>query len=303
MWILPKNLPSLASAQVTEDLNLDSEELASLCEQSLLVRSKPTPQRTWLRKWKRDSWTHFLFGRTLRLSRAESFADWWTSLLAGTLVSHFQPQENDREPTTLDTYGHSLETPYGTCNQGYVSSRTSTDMSPSDCGKSLPTWLTSDTEWKTAVKNQRGEYLARKKSALLTPERESSFWQRWATPRASDGDKGGPNQRGSKGDQMLPSQVMWRTPNAQSVNSLRGAGQNPEIRKAQGRQVNLQDQIVGLQDQENSNTNGKSRAQLNADWVEQLMGIPVGWTDCAYVETESSPQPPKKHGELSGSGV
>lgn len=36
----------------------------------------------------------------------------------------------------------------------------------------------------------------------------------WATPRATDGTKGGPNQAGSKGDLMLPSMAaQWATPN------------------------------------------------------------------------------------------
>ncbi|GEL75179.1 hypothetical protein [Myxococcus virescens] len=35
----------------------------------------------------------------------------------------------------------------------------------------------------------------------------------WPTPRASDGEKGGPGQRGSSGDLMLPSAaVQWATP-------------------------------------------------------------------------------------------
>ncbi|HWK69985.1 MAG TPA: hypothetical protein VNS29_04000 [Burkholderiaceae bacterium] len=39
--------------------------------------------------------------------------------------------------------------------------------------------------------------------------------QQWASPRASDGEKGGPNQRGSKGDLMLPSMAaQWPTPDA-----------------------------------------------------------------------------------------
>jgi hypothetical protein len=39
---------------------------------------------------------------------------------------------------------------------------------------------------------------------------------------------------------------------------------------------------VGLLDQANPNTTGKSQGlqgKLNPDWVEQLMGLPVGWTD------------------------
>ena len=76
---------------------------------------------------------------------------------------------------------------------------------------------------------------------------------------------------------------------------------------------------IGLQDQANPNTNGKSqgswstpqardwkgaegraykgqtkdlpaqtegRGKLNPDWVEQLMGLPVGWTDLGSWEME-----------------
>ena len=47
----------------------------------------------------------------------------------------------------------------------------------------------------------------------------------------------------------------------------------------------------GLADQENSNTSGKNQGQhLNPNWVEQLMGLPVGWTDLGSWETESYPK-------------
>jgi hypothetical protein len=42
----------------------------------------------------------------------------------------------------------------------------------------------------------------------------------WPSPRATDGSKGGPNQRGSKGDLMLPSAVAQtkKAPGAGSLN-------------------------------------------------------------------------------------
>ena len=50
----------------------------------------------------------------------------------------------------------------------------------------------------------------------------------------------------------------------------------------------------GRLDQANPNTNGKNRGSLNPNWVEQLMGLPVGWTDLGSWATESSqPQPLK----------
>jgi hypothetical protein len=40
----------------------------------------------------------------------------------------------------------------------------------------------------------------------------------------------------------------------------------------------------GHLDQTKNNTNGKNQEllKLNPDWVEQLMGLPVGWTDCDF---------------------
>lgn len=70
------------------------------------------------------------------------------------------------------------------------------------------------------------------------------------TPRASDGSKGGPNQRGSKGDLMLPSYVArFPTPTANRWDGLQSHGVN----------------VVS--------------GQLNPTWVEWLMGFPLGWTD------------------------
>ena len=52
---------------------------------------------------------------------------------------------------------------------------------------------------------------------------------------------------------------------------------------------NIGEQVHGLynqsQDQTNNNTNGKSLV-LNPSWVEQLMGLTVGWTDCDFSEME-----------------
>jgi hypothetical protein len=52
---------------------------------------------------------------------------------------------------------------------------------------------------------------------------------------------------------------------------------------------NMGEQVHGMynqsQDQTNNNTNGKS-LELNPSWVEQLMGLQVGWTDCDFSEME-----------------
>lgn len=125
------------------------------------------------------------------------------------------------------------------------------------------------------------------------------------TAKATDGTKGGPNQRGSKGDMTLPSAVQLPpTPNTGISGGERSADRKgtgdlkfmarhgllptPQVRdhfpphseeyiakkKAQGHGMsNLNDTAGGL---------------LNPQFVEALMGFPIGWTDLDASETPSS---------------
>jgi hypothetical protein len=51
-----------------------------------------------------------------------------------------------------------------------------------------------------------------------------------------------------------------------------------------------------------SNATPTSRLQLNAKFVELLMGLPCGWTACEPLATPSYPSKPKPLSESSGSG-
>ena len=60
-----------------------------------------------------------------------------------------------------------------------------------------------------------------------------------------------------------------------------------------GRDLSLPKMLFGCtndgpQDQTKNNTNGKNPVslRLNPNWVEQLMGLPVGWTDLDFLEME-----------------
>lgn len=77
------------------------------------------------------------------------------------------------------------------------------------------------TNWATPDANAT-ERTNRSSSAGATERPTLALAARgWATPRATDGTKGGPNQRGSAGDQMLPSMAaQWATPTS-SENSNR----------------------------------------------------------------------------------
>jgi len=56
------------------------------------------------------------------------------------------------------------------------------------------------------------------------PEIRTAMSRLFPTPGASDGEKGGPNQRGSAGDRMLPSAVMALLPTPAARDAGRGAG-------------------------------------------------------------------------------
>ena len=99
----------------------------------------------------------------------------------------------------------------------------------------------SSAIWKKIVTEQRGEYSVRLKSEQVTKERESSSWP---------------------------------TPDA-SVEKFRlgGKSQQSKSLEAMGRRGEL-----SQQDPENRNSTGKHQERLSPNWVEQLMGVPVGWT-------------------------
>ena len=175
-WILPKQLHTLACALDTEALSLDLAEQSQICAQSLFVRSKHSPLRTWSQKWKRDSWTALLSGRILKPSHTSSFTDEWTSSLEATHVNHSARQGSEQDQTTQDTFGLSSQTEFDLCDPRCASLRTSKDTSRWDSPASSATW-------KNWVTKRRGEYSARLNAVRHTNGSVSSSW-----PTASSRD-------------------------------------------------------------------------------------------------------------------
>jgi hypothetical protein len=89
----------------------------------------------------------------------------------------------------------------------------------------------------------------------------------WSTPRASDGEKGGPNMSFGAGGTPLPTQAVSFSPQDQKT-------------------------PAGLQSSE-------TRRVLNPQFVEWLMGWPIGWTVSEPVETGLSHWLPLMRGALS----
>lgn len=104
----------------------------------------------------------------------------------------------------------------------------------------------------------------------------------WSTPRATDGEKGGPHQRWGTGGRPLPSQAWaWATPTARDWRTD-SPEQSPQHSPPLGRQV-LQTLTAGGPSSPSGRT---SHHRLNVTFCEWLIGWPLGWTACAVSETE-----------------
>jgi len=277
MWILPKNYPlssrfALDMVESKEDLTLQGLNI----ESSLMWRSKPSPLRIWLTRWKEDSYLPHLYTRILKPSQRSCFEAALTSSLAVIPASHFQQQEIDSEQMTLDTSGRISGDTLNQLDLFDASLKTSRDTSRLDS-------TASSAIWKKMVIDQRGEYSARLKSARRI--RESEFLS-WATPRAAD-SVGGANTLNHKGRRItksdptktygskLSDQVRyWPTPTAH----LGKEGGYP----AEYTRNTPTLTAVAMKSEQRPHSSG----YLNPDWVEWLMGVPTGWTDLGFWETE-----------------
>jgi hypothetical protein len=168
-WILPKQLHTSAFVPDMAALTLDSSECSQICEQSLLARSKATPARTWLRKWKRDNWTRHLSGRILKPSHGEHFTAAWTSSLAVIPASHSAAPESALVPMIPATSGPTSQQELPLCGPESVSLKTSRDTFLWDSKTSCATY-------KDLVTLARSEYSARLRSGRPTSASESSSW-------------------------------------------------------------------------------------------------------------------------------
>ena len=255
MWVLPKNyqLYSAFAADMVEskeDLSLQGLNI----EQSLMWRSKPSPLKTWCKRWKEDSFLPHLFTRILKPSQRKSFETKLTSSLEDILANRFHRQGQGKEQMTPDTCGLTLESTWKQLDLIEFCSKTSKDTYRLDSPQSLATW-------KKMVLLQRGEYSARVKLAHTTKESEYSSWP---TVMASDWK----NMDTCNQMQLAKAvKVNWPTPRASEYKDCGPVGSKSHTHMDAKRYLCAK--------VKNAN---KPKEHLNPDWVEKLMGVPRGWT-------------------------
>jgi len=185
MWILPKQLHTSAYVLDMKESGLDSEAFSQICEKSLTWRGKDSLSRTWLQRWKRESWMQHLSSRTLRPSHTESFVDAWTSSLEDSRVSHSQLLESVKLLKTPDTSSPTSQTELESANLELFSLKTYKESSVARQPTESQFSSMSSEHWKDWVIEQRQEYSQRKKSARLIRESESTSLG-WQTPTTMD---------------------------------------------------------------------------------------------------------------------
>jgi len=297
MWILPKQLHTSASVADTRALGLDSEGFSQICERSLTWRGKDSRSRTWLQRWKRESWIQHLCSRTLKPSHTESFVDAWTSSLADSRASHSALLESVQALKTQGISSRTLGTELERANLELFSSRTLKELSQVGPPMESRYSSMSSESWKDWVTEQRQEFSQRVKSAHLTRESGSSSWPTATTRDWKDTNATVPPSRANPSKQTLGQRVahvslqdqanpstngnsqgsqQWATPRANKVHPV--ITEQNRAHLANRKKSNLEEDIAGHC--------GKATGKLNPDWVEQLMGLPVGWTDCDFSAME-----------------
>ncbi len=122
----------------------------------------------------------------------------------------------------------------------------------------------------------------------------------WPTPQASDAEHAG-RTTNSGGQMHLPEAVhMWATPtlnDAKTVNAMSEFNRNTPTLAMQVKTYPMPTATSYGSNQSASpnaamrpSLDTKAGGRLNPRWVEWLMGVPIGWTSCAPLETESFQQ-------------
>lgn len=187
MWVIPSTIS--VSAPVSEGSTLDCEAWSKVAAQSLTWRSKHSQSRTWLRRWKRDTWIQLLCSRTCTTSRGKTSLASWIFSLEGSRVNRSATQGSVTAWKIRDTFGRPSQEASTLFDQDVSSSRMLTaSHQPSHPDITAFSTMSSAT-WKEWVTRQRQAASLHRKSAHPTCASGGSS-SAWPTPTGIHADRG-----------------------------------------------------------------------------------------------------------------
>jgi hypothetical protein len=344
------HIPSTSSAFAQERPAsiLPSNWRSQMLARSVWWRGKPSPFTTWQKRCDKVSWVNALSGAMPEPSEADRGVALWMASLAESRVSLTRSPESAGAKMTNGISGQQPDASSFSADPGSSSSKTSRGCSPQRTVRRRERNGFAET-YSSWVSGLREDCLRRGKLARAISARvsSSSAWPTpqardgkganqdelidwgdsrplneiavmWSTPRASDGEKGSPNQSfGAGGIPLAAQSVNWATPQVhdsvggktpEQVRSMRartGAGvhnlneqapmwSSPSVgdvtgghKSRSGDRKNeqlLNGQANALSSRPDLTTypvggiSSPDRRSLNPLFVEWLMGWPHGWT-------------------------
>ena len=273
----------------------------------VMSRGKPMQLRSLSRKYKKEKYMKRLFGLTLKPSTANVGVEKWISSLEDSPVSPIQVLGSYLEKTTQETYGRTLKESLARFNPASYSWRTfQTSITPShqQLLENWPKWgltrrgvlyalptlerpidVQGGSSWPTPTVNQVTrnydepieKYLQRiedykqgKTKGKPGVSLGVKVRMMLPTPTANEAQKAGLYKKGQMGNSLVAKAKrgeLFPTPTAREPNDVglnldRGRYSNDTLTRKVSNQEGL-----------------KNGGRLNPEWVEWLMGWPIGWTD------------------------
>ena len=258
----------------------------------------------------------------LKTFPAELFRGKVDLITGGYPCNHSVQQESDLEKMTLDTCGHTYGDTSKQLDLFGASLKTSKDISALDSEKSLAIWkkmvteqrgeysarkklalpidASGSTSWATPraadsaggprTLNEKGQRISVSDPTKTYGANLSDQVRHWPTPSARD-HKGGSGTIVREGDKFYRvsnttqtrfgarldavvehlHKTNWPTPTVgEEKFRLKGNSQASQCLEAKARKGELDNRV----------------GKLNPDWVEQLMGVPSGWTSLTGTNTD-----------------
>lgn len=244
----------------------------TITEPFVTLSGKPTQRPLSWHGWQRRLWIKHLYGTISRPSMASRGVESWISLLRDTRASLSVSLVKDAVQTIRDTFGQVLPESSGKSSQLSFSVRTSPAILTSDSVKSPENFRKWAIAWRrycallpTLDQRMNGNGCSYWATATVSGDHN----RKGASPRSGDG-------LATQAAAFWPTTAArdWKESGSEPVASARNSPNQPAV-------------AYSFHQTADPKTGEKLTKRLNPLFREWLMGLPIGWTLSAPLETQS----------------